>query len=167
MDIGLRRYFTYGFRRENSKDSFGVCVRPKGAYSGGRGRRRIGGVGASGRFRIFREPACGGVFVQYHRVVLVGFGGGIAAAHTSRYSQYGFSWLLRRAFDFREFFARFGRVACFRQIFRLCGKFVGEFCTLCAYGFCREVFGFSVEGTPRFFARTPQGGCPRRKKTAS
>ena len=66
MDIGLRRYFTYGFRRENSKDSFGVCVRPKGAYSGGRGRRRIGGVGASGRFRTFREPACGGVFVQYH-----------------------------------------------------------------------------------------------------
>lgn len=167
MDIGLRRYFTCGLRRENSKDSFLFCLRPKDAYSRRRGRRRAWGVGASWRFRTFREPACCRVFVQYRRVVFVGFGGGIAAAHTSRYRQYGFGWLLRGAFDFCEFFARFCRVACFRQIFRLCRQFVGEFCALCACGFCRQVFGFAGEGTPRFFAGTPQGCCPRRKKTAS
>lgn len=166
VDIGLRRYFTCGFRRENSKDSVGFYIRPEDAYPRRCGRGRARGVDASWRFRAFREPACCRVFVQYRRVVSVGFGGGIAAAHTSRYRQYGFGWLLRGAFDFCEFFARFRSFAFRRQIFCLCRQFVGELRFMRARGFCGEVFCLAGEGAPRFSARTPQGGCPCRQKTA-
>lgn len=166
VDIGLRRYFTCGFRRENSKDSVGFYIRPEDAYPRRSGRGRARGVDASRCVRAFREPVGGGVFVQYCGVVFVGFGCRNAAAHTSRCRQYGIGRLLRRAFDFCEFFARFRSFAFRRQIFCLCRQFVGELHFMRACGFCGEVFCLAGEGAPRFFARTPQGSCAGCKEAA-
>ena len=153
VDIGLRRYFTCGFRRENSKDSVGFYIRPEDAYPrrSGRGRAR-GACAFCACFAVRQKRAyVRDVYGEYVRLVSLGyFDVPFGAARASRvvrhlrrngFLRHAFDVLVARVpdcrYDFippirglrrlcvRNFFVRDGSVFVGLQNFRVAAIFLG------------------------------------------